>query len=509
MARTTVKFIFKALRTALMLTAAVIAAAGLQGCNKDNDIIKKEDPKLPVISLPQAQQGLTVAPGQPILLAPDFLHDDLGDFQVRWYKDGALVGREEEYIFRESAEGSYLMTIEAENRDGTSSLDFTIIVARGAGYSVTFVPLMFGAPTNDITVFSGQTVCLQPVVTGFVNPKYDWEVNGEDAGTAPCLNFTPQQAGNYAVTLQVEEWGLEVAAQTAVHVVAATEASRMRPATASSSLFCNKVYEYIPAPGQFINEPQELREVDHAAAISWAEGRLAGRQYVSLGSFGGSLVVGFDHSIPAGAGTYDFYIEGNCFIGDTGNSNEAGIVWVMQDANGNGLPDDQWYELAGSEYGKGSQLRNVAVTYYRPTSPEMPTPWTSSAGERGELPYLAQFHSQPYYYPSWVTADSYTLYGSMLPANYTTVAGNISLNPFDWGYADNWGSDTERRSIDKKRGPFTGFKISNARQADGTPVSLRYIDFVKIQSAMLGSRGDIGEASTEVVSVSDAAIFSN
>lgn len=52
---------------------------------------------------------------------------------------------------------------------------------------------------------------------------------------------------------------------------------------------------------------------------------------------------------------YDFAIEGNAFDG----SSEPGIVWVMQDVNGNGLPDDTWYQLKGSEYGKEETMRDV------------------------------------------------------------------------------------------------------------------------------------------------------
>ena len=66
-----------------------------------------------------------------------------------------------------------------------------------------------------------------------------------------------------------------------------------------------------------------------------------------LGGWGGYIVVGFDHSIE-NKGGYDFSIKGNAFD----SSNEPGIVWVMQDVNGDGLPNDEWYELKGSEYGK-------------------------------------------------------------------------------------------------------------------------------------------------------------
>ena len=55
--------------------------------------------------------------------------------------------------------------------------------------------------------------------------------------------------------------------------------------------------------------------------------------------------MGFDHSIANGEGA-DIVVKGNMHEG----SSEAGIVWVSQDTNGNGQPDDEWYELRGSEY---------------------------------------------------------------------------------------------------------------------------------------------------------------
>ena len=52
--------------------------------------------------------------------------------------------------------------------------------------------------------------------------------------------------------------------------------------------------------------------------------------------------------------------------GKLGGSAEPGIVFVSKDANGNGKPDDEWYELKGSEYGKDTETREYEITYYRP-----------------------------------------------------------------------------------------------------------------------------------------------
>ena len=46
----------------------------------------------------------------------------------------------------------------------------------------------------------------------------------------------------------------------------------------------------------------------------------------------------------------------------------------MQDINGNGQPDDEWYELKGSETGIDGTIQDYEVTYYRP-APRAHTPW--------------------------------------------------------------------------------------------------------------------------------------
>ena len=47
------------------------------------------------------------------------------------------------------------------------------------------------------------------------------------------------------------------------------------------------------------------------------------------------------------------------------------------------------------------------------------------------------------------------------------------------------------------------FKISDAVTWDGKPANLRYIDFVKVQTAVSDKAGWIGEVSTEIFSIAD------
>lgn len=277
-----------------------------------------------------------------------------------------------------------------------------------------------------------------------------------------------------------------------------------QPESPSSSKFAVRVFEYTPAPGQFINERPvggfDGSETTPEAAAAYALRRMQEGGYVSLGAFGGYIVVGFDHSIE-NDGFYNIAIEGNSL--DT--HSEPGVVWVMRDENGNGLPDDTWYELKGSEYGKPETLQNYSVTYYRPEGDRRPVKWRDSEGEEGEIDFL-RLHNQDSYYPAWIKEDSYTLTGTRLKArNVQNDNGTWTNHPFDWGYADNY-SPTDRLTGGSEAGIMSStnhFRISDAVTADGEPANLKFIDFVKVQTAVNAKSGALGECSTEVIRFSD------
>ena len=162
------------------------------------------------------------------------------------------------------------------------------------------------------------------------------------------------------------------------------------------------------------------------------------------------MILAFDHSVE-NKGKYDFSIPGNQFEG----SNEPGVVWVMQDVNGNGKPDDEWYELRGSETGGEWTVQEYAVTYYRPAGPRQGVKWTDNLGRSGQVAYLGQFHAQDYYYPLWLEEESHTYYGTGLRQNTTqTPGGDWSNNSFEWGYVDNAGSDNLESSSKTGKGLF-------------------------------------------------------
>ncbi len=174
----------------------------------------------------------------------------------------------------------------------------------------------------------------------------------------------------------------------------------------------------------------------------------------------------------------------------------------MQDENGDGLPNDTWYELRGSEYGKPETIQDYWITYYRPSGPKMPVQWHDSLGEWGSVDYMQAFHKQDYYYPLWIESDSYTLRGTRLsPRTREEPPGQWVNDYFEWGYADNF-SPVDRFSDAGGLGANANhFRISDAVTADGRPANLQYIDFIKIQTAVNAKAGWTGEVSTEILGI--------
>jgi hypothetical protein len=183
---------------------------------------------------------------------------------------------------------------------------------------------------------------------------------------------------------------------------------------------------------------------------------------------------------------------------------------VSVDTNGNGVPDDEWYELAGSEYYKKETLKNYEITYYRPDENKEPVTcsnpnitdstyvrWTDNYGNTGYISQLT-FHKQPYY-PQWISESSITFKGSRLADNAIDESGNGSyyvLYAYDWGYADNHPNSSEK----------SNFKIDWAVDSEGNPVDLPGVDFIKIYTGVNQFNGWLGECSTEVMGVTDLHI---
>ncbi|HJB73804.1 MAG TPA: cell surface protein [Candidatus Barnesiella merdigallinarum] len=374
-------------------------------------------------------------------------------------------------------------------------------------------PAMISLGLDDTYVVERmKSLTLHPEFSG---ERYEWKLSYESTAadslvaTTRDYTFVAAEAGTYWLRLNIYDATNPI--EHLMQIVVYDEEVAYSP-------YITRVHEYRPAPGQFVNELPEYSEGDTEESMRQkAEDCLAynAGTMVTLGGYGGYIVVGFDHTIVNRPGEYDFKVLGNAFYstgaaGGSGGSSEPGIVMVSADVNGNGIPDDAWYELAGSEYQKPSTIKNYEITYYRPDEAKTPVPgtdtsvtdstyvrWTDNQGGEGYLSKLT-YHKQAYY-PQWLSGETLSFQGTRLADNAIDESGNGSyyvLYAYDWGYADNHPNDSEK----------SNFKIDWAVDAEGNPVHLQGIDFIKIYTGVNQFNGWLGECSTEVAGVTDLHI---
>ncbi len=348
---------------------------------------------------------------------------------------------------------------------------------------------------------------LEPALTG---ERYLWTVNGEAACNERSFIFLADTEGVYELSFDI------IDPETPYHfdftVTVLHEEVEYSP-------YISRVYEYRPAPGQFINEMPQYEPGDsYADILQKAEDCISGTNdvMISLGGYGGYVTFGFDHTVVNRPGEYDFRIWGNAFYELTnpdakGGSAEPGIVMVSYDTNCNGIPQDPWYELAGSEYRSDATKHGYSITYHKPDPDKASVededgylndleyiPWYDSEGTSG---FIAKniFHDQPYW-PKWLAEDEMTFTGTLLSPNGIDLSGTgryYVLYSYPWGYVDNHPNDFK---------DLNSFKIDWAVDADGTPVDLPGIDFVRVYTGLNQYCGWLGETSTEIARAQDLHI---
>jgi hypothetical protein len=265
--------------------------------------------------------------------------------------------------------------------------------------------------------------------------------------------------------------------------------------------YASKVLEYHPAPGQFIN----ILSTGTPAAAQSLAGTIGNP--LSLGGYGGFIVFGFDEPVknnPEHPFGIDFIIAGNAMA----NSSEQGIVLLMKDINKNGLPDDTWYEIKGSDHYLSEYQSNYSIVYHNPGS-NSDVPWIANNMTSGFI-RKNQFQTQAYYPdPAIFTSinpDSIRFSGSLLADRIKVSNGIIESGRSYFGYADNTPFKILPLPV-MPDNPYTpeiegwggdGIDISWAVDQKGTYVDLDEIDFVKIHTGVNYDANLLGEISTEV-----------
>lgn len=346
-----------------------------------------------------------------------------------------------------------------------------------------------------------------PLHSALTGDRYRWTVDGREVSTSDSYIFLAEREGAYNMTFDIIDDETPYHFEFTVNVL---------HEEVEYSTYIARVYEYCPAPGQFVNEMPKYEDGDtYADILKKCEESISGTNdvLITLGGYGGYVTFGFDHTVVNVEGEKDFRIWGNAFYELTnpdakGGSAEPGIVMVSYDTNCNGLPDDEWYELAGSEYAKASTLHGYTLTYCRPDPAHKPVedgsgyltdteylPWFDSTGARG---YMAKnvFHAQDYY-PLWVDSDRLTFSGSLLAPNGIDTSGTgryYILYAYPWGYVDNHPNEYD---------DLNSFDIGWAVDRNGNHVDLPGVDFVRVYTGINQYCGWLGESSTELSKARD------
>lgn len=346
-------------------------------------------------------------------------------------------------------------------------------------------------------------------ITPNISGKMTWSIKDSIISDGSELDFISPYAKTYPLTLKVEQNGNVKTYQSTIIV---------NKEQGTYSKYISSVLDFRPAIGQFTNEiPEYLVGNTESDMLQKARASLVGSNstMISLGGFGGYVVFGFDHTIPNMNGR-DFKILGNAFWGNNANdprsgSCEPGIIMVAYDKNKNGKPDDnEWYEIAGSEYFKNTTVKDYNITYFKPNETKPPVSgsepwqtdveyikWQDNLGNNGFKTKNA-FHDHSYF-PLWIPDASYSLSGTKMQNNFYDQSGNGSYwvgKSFDFGYADNAPNNDEASNID----------ISWAVDKNGKYVKLPGIDFVRVHTGINQEAGWLGEVSTEVAGAYDLYI---
>ena len=111
-----------------------------------------------------------------------------------------------------------------------------------------------------------------------------------------------------------------------------------------------------------------------------------------------------------------------CGCNAPANVRRHGLRWPK---NGDGIPNDTWYELKGSETCKPGVTQRYALKYYKPTAEKTDV---LSIDNDGNLSFLKRnaYHPESGYFPWFMEGDYYSM--PRYPINPNTFRMGISWN---------------------------------------------------------------------------------
>ena len=340
-------------------------------------------------------------------------------------------------------------------------------------------------PADGFKVELGKSLPLNPTVANGDKSTFVWSINGETVSSDKLFTFIPTRIGNYNLQLRVSN---EIGSDTRTIQISAFS---------TKSPYITTVFEYQYGPGQHASLiPADWKGADFIGQ-PWTGSKL----FTSLGGWGGFITAGFDHPVNNGKGV-DFAI-----FTQPGAGSEPGVVFVMGDTNGDGIPNDgDWFEIKGSEYNHPETIHDYQVTYTKPVSKGNVT-WKDNKGKNGEL--VPVYDSSSWWWSGYGNKTEVVFSGVKLPDAYKNTSTQIdvenwTIRPglFTSGYAECYNNLDYNLSLKANL-----FDISNAVDKSGNPVNLANISFIKVQSGVFQVAGWLNEVSTEISGAADLSLI--
>ena len=317
------------------------------------------------------------------------------------------------------------------------------------------------------------------------NPTYEWVMTKNPVdqktdsivGNSKDLNFIALYSGAYELTLNVSEGNKKGTKTTTINVI--NETKNFNP-------YITRIFDFDPAPGMFANDLYKdgnTKEDVMRTALGRINETSVGYP-LDLGGFGGSIIVGFDHTVVNIAGKKDFRVYGGDVsnpLVPKANPPAPGLIYVAYDKNKNGKPDDdEWFEIIGSQHTKENTINNFKITYHKKPAGES----LVSTGPRDffddrehifcennqeETYYLAKPRVKKQFYPAWATQNALTYEGMKLDVGFAPVRPNqttlFNSTFTEWGYVNAIDPDID---------------IDWAVDKSGNKANLPGIDFIKV-----------------------------
>ncbi|NRS88676.1 hypothetical protein HNQ02_001594 [Flavobacterium sp. 7E] len=363
---------------------------------------------------------------------------------------------------------------------------FTLLTSCTNTDDPTITPIQFAEVEYQgvYELIIGDTLKITPEILNLPEgASFEWSKNDESIATTQSLNYVPQIAENF--TLKFKVTASNTIERSYQIKLIDPYALYFRSKTETSTEFITKIMEYKPAPGQFINAGFGTPE--------YAEKIIGNKtNTLSLGAWGGYVIFSFDHTIENRVDQKDFVVYGNAFKG----LSEPGIVQVSFDENGNGLADDTWYELAGSNYFKERTILNYETTYVNPEE-YANVLWTDNKGSADNVT-VNTYHKQNYF-PLFIAEKKEVKFKGTRVFPIVNPGSYVTIDALEWGYVDNY---------DAEYSTYGGnaMEIDWAVNIQSKSVKLKGIDFVKIYTGAQYNAGWLGELSTEVKGASDLSM---